>query len=189
MYSIAKVIGLPATFVELRHQATHEQLPTLAKLRPAARKALDWIWDYYWEQLSHEGTDGKCITVQDPCKEAMLRYLREEDELRRLKIINRELSKWELEKLIATIKDLQTTLPGNQVYLKCMKLKQDLLVLEKERLQASPAAIEAEAKAWEGAQQTIALEPDRVYEESDDGSDTGWSRYQGQWKPKPIGIV
>lgn len=190
MYSIAKVIGLPAAFVELRHQATHEQLPTLAKLRPAAKKALDWIWDYYWEQLSHEGTDGNSTVVQDPCKETVLRYLREEDELRRLKIINSELSKWELEKLMATIKDLQTTLPGNQVYLKCMKLKQDLLVLEKERLRASHAAIETEAAALEGAPPTAALEPNSVQEEeSDDGSDIGWSRYQGQWKPKPIGIV
>ncbi|KAJ3497828.1 hypothetical protein NLG97_g1600 [Lecanicillium saksenae] len=110
MYSIAKVIGLPATFVELRHQATHEQLPSLAKLRPAAHMALDWIWDYYWKQLDQGGG-----AVQDPCKEAVLRYLREEDEQRRQKLIARELSKWEMDKLMATIKDLQATLPGNQL--------------------------------------------------------------------------
>jgi ribosomal biogenesis protein LAS1 len=51
MYSIAKTLGLPATYVELRHQATHEELPSLPKLRIAARKALKWIWDFYWRDL------------------------------------------------------------------------------------------------------------------------------------------
>jgi len=51
MYSLAKTIGLPATFVELRHQATHEQLPSLLRLRGAAKKALSWIWDFYWKDL------------------------------------------------------------------------------------------------------------------------------------------
>jgi ribosomal biogenesis protein LAS1 len=57
MYSIAKEIGLPATFVELRHQATHEELPTLPKFRSAAQRAMTWIWDYYWRDLEdHEVT-------------------------------------------------------------------------------------------------------------------------------------
>jgi ribosomal biogenesis protein LAS1 len=51
MYDVAKSVGLPATFVELRHQATHEQLPSLTRLREAARKALAWIWEYYWRHL------------------------------------------------------------------------------------------------------------------------------------------
>ncbi|KAL2160661.1 hypothetical protein VTH06DRAFT_1349 [Thermothelomyces fergusii] len=51
MYDVAKSVGLPATFVELRHQATHEQLPSLPRLRAAADRALDWIWDYYWRGL------------------------------------------------------------------------------------------------------------------------------------------
>ncbi|PQE05612.1 hypothetical protein CJF30_00007763 [Rutstroemia sp. NJR-2017a BBW] len=51
MYNIAKTLGLPATYVELRHQATHEELPSLAKLRIAARKALRWIWEFYWRDL------------------------------------------------------------------------------------------------------------------------------------------
>ncbi len=51
MYDVAKSVGLPATFVELRHQATHEQLPSLPRLRAAAGKALAWIWEYYWRHL------------------------------------------------------------------------------------------------------------------------------------------
>lgn len=52
MYDVAETLGLPATFVELRHQATHEQLPSLIRLRSAVAKALAWIWDYYWRHLS-----------------------------------------------------------------------------------------------------------------------------------------
>lgn len=51
MYGVAKTLGLPASFVELRHQGTHEPMPSLGQLRPAARRALVWIWEYYWKNL------------------------------------------------------------------------------------------------------------------------------------------
>ncbi|CAN8095843.1 unnamed protein product [Discula destructiva] len=51
MYGVARTLGLPAGFVELRHQGTHEPMPGLARLRPAARAALWWIWEYYWRNL------------------------------------------------------------------------------------------------------------------------------------------
>lgn len=54
MYGVAKTIGLPASFVELRHQGTHEPMPSLTQLRPAARRALVWIWEYYWRNLPEE---------------------------------------------------------------------------------------------------------------------------------------
>lgn len=66
MYGVAKTVGLPAGFVELRHQGTHEPMPGLAQLRPAAGRALVWIWEYYWRNLpdvpglgQDEGGDGK----------------------------------------------------------------------------------------------------------------------------------
>lgn len=57
MYGVAKTIGLPASFVELRHQGTHEPMPSLTQLRPAARRALVWIWEYYWRNLPEEEED------------------------------------------------------------------------------------------------------------------------------------
>ncbi|ROW02756.1 hypothetical protein VSDG_01955 [Cytospora chrysosperma] len=51
MYGVARTVGLPAGFVELRHQGTHEAMPGLAQLRPAAARALRWIWEYYWRNL------------------------------------------------------------------------------------------------------------------------------------------
>ena len=49
MYQVAKEIGLPASFVELRHQAIHEDLPSLIVLRRATARSLEWLWDYYWQ--------------------------------------------------------------------------------------------------------------------------------------------
>lgn len=58
MYGVAKTVGLPAGFVELRHQGTHEPMPGLAQLRPAAGRALVWIWEYYWRNLPDADADG-----------------------------------------------------------------------------------------------------------------------------------
>lgn len=173
MYSIAKNIGLPATFVELRHQATHEQLPSLAKLRSAARKALVWIWDYYWKHL------GEAEKAKDPCRELVLSYLREDDEASRQKTM-RQLRQWDLECLQKTIAELQRTLPGNQAFLKCLKLSKDMAAMTAE--EANNPDLKVGGMLEE--EQEPDLEPDHGSEPN-----TGWSRYSGAWRPKPIGVV
>lgn len=51
MYVKAKQIGIPASFVELRHEATHGDLPSLVVLRKAAERSLRWLWNDYWKNL------------------------------------------------------------------------------------------------------------------------------------------
>ena len=51
MYAKAKQIKLPASFVELRHEATHGDLPSVVVFRRAAEKSLDWLWNDYWKYL------------------------------------------------------------------------------------------------------------------------------------------
>ncbi|KAA1468458.1 Las1-domain-containing protein [Dentipellis sp. KUC8613] len=46
--SIAAQLGLPAWLVELRHAATHEDLPSLELLRDAARESLAWLLHHYF---------------------------------------------------------------------------------------------------------------------------------------------
>ena len=53
MHQVAQEIGMPASFVELRHEATHEELPDLQRLERHVRAALDWLWQFYWEDLDH----------------------------------------------------------------------------------------------------------------------------------------
>lgn len=169
MYSIAKTIGLPATFVELRHQSTHEQLPSLAKLRTAARKALMWIWDYYWKQLGEDSTD--------PCRMTVLRYLREGDEAKSRAIVE-EFERWPNERVLKTIQEVRGSLPGNQVFLKCAQLTQILQEVEEENKATKSDTVKTKMKDQE---------LDASNEDEED--DFGWSQFQGSWKPKPIGIV
>ena len=51
MYAKAKQIGLPDSFVELRHEATHGDLPSLIVFRRAVERSLDWLWKDYWRYL------------------------------------------------------------------------------------------------------------------------------------------
>ncbi|KAH9927532.1 Las1-domain-containing protein [Epithele typhae] len=48
IHSIAQQLGLPAWLVELRHAATHEDLPSLELLRDAAREAMAWLLHNYF---------------------------------------------------------------------------------------------------------------------------------------------
>ncbi|KAI0757360.1 Las1-like-domain-containing protein [Daedaleopsis nitida] len=48
IHSIAQQLGLPAWLVELRHAATHEDLPSLEVLRDAAREAMGWLLHNYF---------------------------------------------------------------------------------------------------------------------------------------------
>jgi hypothetical protein len=55
MYAKAQQIGLPAAFVDLRHEATHGDMPPLKTLRSAAQRAMQWLWEDYWKTL--KGTE------------------------------------------------------------------------------------------------------------------------------------
>lgn len=49
MYANAMELGLPESFVELRHQAIHEDMPSLEVLRAMTGEALEWLWDRWWK--------------------------------------------------------------------------------------------------------------------------------------------
>lgn len=169
MYSIAKTIGLPATFVELRHQSTHEQLPSLAKLRAAAKKALAWIWDYYWKHLGDN--------YEDPCRAAVLKYLREGDDARGRKVV-KDLEQWPKGRVLETIADVRKSLPGNTVFLKCEELSRLLKEVELDETEEKTLA------------DTTMSGADVHADDSELGQeDFGWSQFEGTWRPKPIGIA
>lgn len=51
MVEMARLINMPASFVELRHEATHEELPSLQRLARNAKLGVEWLWQYYWFKL------------------------------------------------------------------------------------------------------------------------------------------
>lgn len=48
LYALAQMADLPASFVELRHAATHEDLPSIYLLRDMANRAVAWLWSNFW---------------------------------------------------------------------------------------------------------------------------------------------
>ncbi|KEQ64002.1 Las1-like protein, partial [Aureobasidium melanogenum CBS 110374] len=54
MFDVARSIGLPPHFVELRHEVAHEDLPGLARLVRSAREAVNWLWGVYWAKLPRD---------------------------------------------------------------------------------------------------------------------------------------
>ena len=59
MYTQAQKVGLPALFVDIRHEATHGDMPNLTNLRSAAERALTWLWDDYWKGLGREAASAR----------------------------------------------------------------------------------------------------------------------------------
>ncbi|KAL4867556.1 hypothetical protein BDV12DRAFT_186609 [Aspergillus spectabilis] len=53
MFGRAMDLGLPASFVELRHEATHRELPSLTVLRDSTARSLGWLWDFYWKEVTY----------------------------------------------------------------------------------------------------------------------------------------
>ncbi len=51
MFDVAKEIGLPASFIELRHRIAHEDMPNLKTLQDATQRALKWLYNDYWTHI------------------------------------------------------------------------------------------------------------------------------------------
>ncbi|KAL0779491.1 hypothetical protein CaCOL14_003975 [Colletotrichum acutatum] len=178
MYSVAKTIGLPATFVELRHQATHETLPSLAKLRSAARKALVWIWEYYWQHLGPNEVVSQAPERTGPLaattavvsaapvrREVVVAFLEEQDAGRRA-----EMRKWidglDEGRLLATLEKIVQAPPSEAVMLAAQQLSEDI---------TRKGQADGQGEMEEDA--------------ASESVGTGWAKFEGTWKPRPIGVA
>jgi len=197
MFSIAKTIGLPATFVELRHQATHEQLPSLANLRSVARKALDWIWNYYWRHLTTPDQEQR-----DPCRELLIARL-DESEPANGEDLLKELRQWDEARVLATIADVAEGSQSSSFILRAVRLSREILEggdpglaedsenafsrdLGGAREELKRTAQELQAEEHISAHMAVTSVQEPVVSKV---TTTGWLVYEGDWKPKPIGIV
>uniref|UniRef100_A0A1D1ZK34 Ribosomal biogenesis protein LAS1L n=2 Tax=Anthurium amnicola TaxID=1678845 RepID=A0A1D1ZK34_9ARAE len=46
---LADAIGMPRMVIDIRHESSHRDLPSLPLVRLASTKALDWLKSHYWE--------------------------------------------------------------------------------------------------------------------------------------------
>ncbi|KAI1342257.1 Las1-domain-containing protein [Xylariaceae sp. FL0016] len=201
MYSVAKTIGLPATFVELRHQATHEQLPSLSRLRSAAQKALLWIWDYYWKDLApiinESGGDGG-----DPCRAFLMGYLR--GDMVSDQDLRRQLRQWDETTTLRALAEIGQSAGEPKLILRSLQLSQGILDGSFSALATKSDAdihtvVKSDMGTLKAELQTLNEELASTAVENTEeavqlpreapAQTTGWSRYQGVWKPKPIGVV
>lgn len=199
MYALAKTLDLPATYVELRHQATHEELPSLQKLRVAARKALQWIWDRYWVDLSQPE---EAAEAEGDEKEWVKRAVREGSDGRRREELERRLQGGEFgaERVLEALMDAQEEDDGerdSEVLLRALRLSRRVLGGDKnpEMGEKGPRSIEDVrrelTKAKENLDEEIDEEVQGEIEEAQatDEQGKGWAMWEGPWTPIPIGTV
>ncbi|RCI08634.1 hypothetical protein L249_4878 [Ophiocordyceps polyrhachis-furcata BCC 54312] len=191
MYTIAASIGLPSAFVELRHQSTHEQLPSRARLRAMAERALVWIWDYYWKHLDAAPADQQ-HHPDDDCRAAVLAFLRAADDVEREASQRAAiLCRWDRDRVLATISRLQNTLPGNQAFLKCLSLSRHVMEQPRQEVEPPPLETDQGGVVVEADANTVYVGDDVDDDDDDDDDDdapVAWSLLDGHWKPIPIGV-
>ncbi|KAI1312816.1 Las1-domain-containing protein [Xylaria venustula] len=195
MYSIAKTIGLPATFVELRHQATHEQLPSLSKLRSAANNALAWIWDFYWKDLGpiNKGSS-KEGGPSNSQRDLLLKYLREQDEILKAGF-HKQLKSLDETFLLRTLANIAESSEESQVILRALQLSRavmngdfdlpSVVTSEAPRKTKDLDAMRVELQTLnEELEGTRIQRVDQPVEEPNDAANqsAGWKRYQGTGK-------
>ncbi|KAK8066988.1 rRNA-processing protein LAS1 [Apiospora hydei] len=201
MWSIAKIIGLPATFVELRHQCTHEQLPPLLKLRSAAQKSLVWIWDYYWRHLPDDEAQGNPggASARDACIELVSSYLQETDAAKK-STMEKWMRQYDEVLVLGALSEIDSACKDPLVLRRSLQLYRHIVdggMSSAGEHESSSSSKDLGALQAELAHQTSQLD---ALQRSKTGVEAaapvespvmtrGWSRFQGAWKPKPIGVV
>jgi ribosomal biogenesis protein LAS1 len=54
MYEVANDIGLPQSWVEVRHEITHGTMPELHILQKATEDAIEWLWNRFWSSMGEK---------------------------------------------------------------------------------------------------------------------------------------
>lgn len=60
---LAEAAGLSRLLVDVRHEATHNELPSLSTLQLAAKQALDWLVGQYWCAELHSCASTGCVAA------------------------------------------------------------------------------------------------------------------------------
>ncbi|CAO2182583.1 unnamed protein product [Urochloa humidicola] len=54
---LAEIVGIPRVLVDIRHESSHRNLPSLRLLRLASMKAFDWLKCIYWDSQTNSIPD------------------------------------------------------------------------------------------------------------------------------------
>ena len=135
MLDIARQIDMPAEFVALRHEATHEELPGIQRLVTATQQALDWLWKVYWSRLAEpDDVDTVRATLASFKSEAatILRdFRRSRRDTLRSRATKSPISQGENEDIVQTCDALVNMCSGTRLKTKALSevLVEDRLIL------------------------------------------------------------
>lgn len=118
MLEIARQIDMPADFVALRHEATHEELPAEQRIVAACEAALKWLWRVYWSRLDIAQTEREQPTTDvernDTCKAFAQKMFRSYRSAKRESLKKKERPELLQQRLAESI-DAFAELGGNDV--------------------------------------------------------------------------
>lgn len=203
MYALARTLGLPATYVELRHQATHEELPSLSRLRSAARRALVWIWERYWAELSSSNGEKGGIAEKgkggEDLRNAVRRVVREGDAERVWERLSGGV--WSEEEVLEVLMDVREEEEERdpEALLRAVRLSRRVLggdggeeergsrSLEEIRRELNTAreTLDQDENEDEDEDMTIKIESVQTVDDKAEG----WTMWEGPWIPTPIGTI
>ena len=84
MYAYAAKIGMPESFVDLRHQIVHGQLVALSTLKKKTEEGMEWLWKNWWS-VHATGDPAQALRKREH-KRQHVEEAREEKERKRRKV-------------------------------------------------------------------------------------------------------
>ncbi|KAF2213027.1 hypothetical protein CERZMDRAFT_83949 [Cercospora zeae-maydis SCOH1-5] len=139
MLNIAKQIGMPPGFVALRHEATHDELPSTQRLVKAAEHALAWLWDFYWSKLEEPETEERVARTLPQLK-ARAKEIFKAYRGSRLQVLKSKKPRDQEEETKATSKNLSRLAEGSRPKMKAVAdtLVEESLLIPSKRALGSP---------------------------------------------------
>ncbi|KAK3037738.1 hypothetical protein RJ639_031109 [Escallonia herrerae] len=67
----ADAIGIPRMLIDIRHEGSHRDLPSLRLVRLASTKALDWLVSYYWEPQKSAIPSDRTTSIKEEVKSTL----------------------------------------------------------------------------------------------------------------------
>ncbi|WOG82969.1 hypothetical protein DCAR_0102142 [Daucus carota subsp. sativus] len=71
----AEVLDIPRMLIDVRHECSHRDLPSLRLVRLASLKALDWLKSYYWDPQTIAIPSNQTVNVKKEIKSVLRELL------------------------------------------------------------------------------------------------------------------
>jgi Las1-like len=131
MYEVANDIGMPETWVEIRHEITHGTMPETHVLRKCAEDGIAWLWTQYWANVDTRQLDKQAQALKvAQMKELMLKLLPAKMEL--IKSQKPATAEEVLTKILALLSN------GRDVSMLAEIFVQENILMPKRKMQVNP---------------------------------------------------